>query len=174
MELWPCWRNNHGQSARFFYLSDSQLVFEVSAVGNCQDTRWSLHGVNRQLKFNAISNRAREHIWVGWLTDCASIPWESGMPPTGKCYWRSKTVWSRNPPCHAFRYGSWYPPTRWPVTLCSNQQNCWFFSAKMRTFSPEVSRPWRVSWRKLTTNPWCLAHSWHGLMFWDLGSRCSH
>lgn len=85
---WQCWLWWTVVSHSFHQgrAAHNQVVFEVSAVRNCQDTHWSLHGVNRQLKFKAMSNRAREHIWVGWLTDCASIPWESGMPPTGKCY----------------------------------------------------------------------------------------
>ena len=42
------------------FLSDNQLVFEATAVGQHQDMIYSLNGVDRLLKFKAVNSRSRE------------------------------------------------------------------------------------------------------------------
>lgn len=46
--------------AEVIFLSDNQLVFEATAVGQCHDMIYSLNAVDRLLRFKAINSRSRE------------------------------------------------------------------------------------------------------------------
>ena len=64
------------------FLSDNHLVFEAMSVGQCHDMIYTLNGVDRQLRFKAISSWAREMMKESNIDNSAAASSHSQRPKT--------------------------------------------------------------------------------------------